>query len=68
MENDHSDGERNDLELVPETLKIWAIPLLYMNEYIQKNIDFYWRAVKIDGMAVAWDVFDVCDGKILLMQ
>ena len=33
---------------------------------IQKDIEFYRRAFKIDGVTMAWDVFDVFDKKIVL--
>ena len=32
-----------------------------MTEVIQKDNEFYRRAVKINGLAIAWDVFDVYD-------
>ena len=77
MENDDIDGEINDEELVLELLKFSTqpsdtvycankIPLLYMTEDIQKDTEFYRRAVKINGIAIAWDVFDVCDKEIVL--
>ena len=37
-----------------------------MTEDVQKDIDFYRRADKINGMAIAGDVFDVCYGGVLL--
>ena len=49
-----------------ELLEFSTLPLLYMTEDIQKEIEFYRRAVKINGMAIAWDVFDVCDREIIL--
>ena len=32
----------------------------------EKNIDFYRKIVEINGMAIAWDVFDFYDKAILL--
>ena len=61
MENDEFDGEINDKELVLELLKFSTIPLLYMTEYLQKDIEFYQKAVIIDGMGVAWKVSGICD-------
>ena len=43
-----------------------TIPLLYMTEDMQKDIDFHRIAFKINGMVIAWDVFDVCDREIIL--
>ena len=37
-----------------------------MIEDVQKDIDFCHRAVKINGMAISWDVLDVSDRDILL--
>ena len=37
-----------------------------MTEDIEKGIEFYRKAVKINGMAIAWDVFDFCDREIIL--
>ena len=37
-----------------------------MIEDVQKESDLCRRAVKINGMAIAWDVFDVCDKEIIL--
>ena len=37
-----------------------------MTEDIQKDFGFYQSAVKLCGMAIAWDVFDVCDKEIML--
>ena len=65
MGNDEFDGEINDEELVLELLTFSTIPLLYMTENIQKDIGFHRRAVKINGMAIVWDVF-VCGKEILL--
>ena len=75
MENDEYDGEIN--ELVLELLKLSThspptlccantIPLLYMTADIPKDIEFYRRAVKINGMAIAWDLFNVRDREIIL--
>ena len=36
-----------------------------MTEDLQK-VDFYRRAVKSNCIAIAWDVFDVCDREIVL--
>ena len=66
MENDESDGEMNDEELMLELLKFSTLPLLYMTEDIQKDMGFYLRAVKINGVAFAWGVFDVCDREVIL--
>ena len=62
MEND----EIIDEKMVLEKLKFSTIPLLYITEDIQKDDEFYRKAVKISGMAIAWDVFDVCDKEKLL--
>ena len=37
-----------------------------MTEDKQKDIGFYRRAVKNDGMAIAWDVFVVCGKEVIL--
>ena len=66
MENDEVDGENNDEELLIELLKFSTIPLLYRTKYIQKDIEFYRGAVKINGMAIAPDVFEVCDREVIL--
>ena len=66
MDNDEFNGEINDKKIVLELLKISALPLLYMIEDIQKDIEIYRRAVKINSIAIAWDVFDVCEKEIIL--
>ena len=74
MENDEFDGEINDKELALELLKYSMqpsatvccanrIPWLYMAGTQQKDNEFYRRALKINVMAIAWDVFVVCDRK-----
>ena len=63
MENDEFDGEINDKKLVLETLIFPTTHLLYKIEDIQKDIEFYRRAVKSNGMAVTWVVFDACGRK-----
>ena len=37
-----------------------------MTEDTRKNNKFYQKAVKINGMTIAWDVFDVCDREVIL--
>ena len=59
MDNDDFDGEINVRELVQDFLKCSTIPLLYMTEDIRKGVDFYPRAVRFIGMAIAWDVLDI---------
>ena len=49
-----------------DLLKFSTTPLLYMAEKIQKDIQFYQRSVQINGMAIGWDVCDVCDKEIIL--
>ena len=66
MGNDEFDGEIFDKELVREIFKFSTIPLLYMTENRKKNTEFYWRVSKIDCMAIAWVVFDVCDREVIL--
>ena len=44
MERDEFDSEINDEEIVLETLKFQAIPLLYLTEDIKKGIDFLPRS------------------------
>ena len=43
-----------------------TIPLLYMKEDLQRDDNFYREAVKINSMAMAWDLFNVSDEQILL--
>ena len=66
MENDKFDGEVDEKDLVLEQIKFSTLPLIYMFEDIQKRLNFNERVVKINSMAIAWDVFDVCDKKLLL--
>ena len=47
MENDEFDGEINDKELVLKLLDFSTIPLLYMTEDIQKDIEFYEELLKL---------------------
>ena len=42
-------------------LKFSLIPVLCMAEDIQKFNDFHRRAVKTNGIAIAWDVLVVCE-------
>ena len=49
-----------------ELLKFSTVPLLCMIENMQKEIDFYRRALKINAMATAWDANDTCDEEIIL--
>ena len=65
MENVKFVGKMNDKDLVLDFLKFSTISLLYMTEDIRKDIDFYRRAVKFNGIAIAWDFFDVCDREII---
>ena len=66
MENDDFDSEMADKEIVLQLLKFSTTPLVYMTEDIQKDIEFYRRAVEINGMAIAWDVNEICDQEITL--
>ena len=50
MQNDEFDGELNDNELVIEFLMFSTIPLLYITEDKQKDVEFYQRVVKINCM------------------
>ena len=65
MQKDEFDGELNDNELVIELLMFSTIPLLYITEDKQKDIEFYQRAVKINCMAIEWDLFGVSDKEII---
>ena len=56
---------KNDKELMLELLKFSKFLLPYKTEEI-KNIEFYRRALKINGMAIAWVVYEVCDKEIVL--
>ena len=61
MEKDDFVSEKNDKDLVLELLMFSTSPLLYMTEDIQIHFKFYRRrADKINSIAIAWDVFDVC--------
>ena len=66
MKNDEIIGKINDKELVLQLLKFPTIPLLLITDDTQKIFEFNQKAVKINGMAIAWDVFDVCDKKLIL--
>ena len=66
MENEEVDGEINDEELVLKLLKFSTLPLLCMTEDLQKDIKFERRVVEINGMVIAWGVYDVCDKEIVL--
>ena len=66
MENDELDGEMNDREIVLELIESSTARLLYMTEDIRKDIKFYRKAVKINGMAIAWDALDVYDKEMIL--
>ena len=57
MDKDEFDCEFNYEEIVIELLKFSTNPLLYMTEDMQKDIEFCRRAVKLNGMKNAWDVF-----------
>ena len=47
-----------------ELVKFPTIPLLYMTENTQRDIDFYRKAFRINAMAIAWDVLVVFDREI----
>ena len=77
MENDDFNDEINDKEQVLPLVKFSTqssptaccaktIPLLYMTENKEKEVENYRRAVKINGMAITRVVFDVCDKEIVL--
>ena len=66
MENDNFDGELNDQDLVLEFIQFSTLPVLLLIEDIQKDIDFHRRAVEVNGMALARDVFVVCDTEVNL--
>ena len=61
MEIDAFYGEINDEELVRELPESSLIPLLYMTQGIQKDNLFHRKSVKVNGMAIAWEVSVVCD-------
>ena len=61
MAKDESDGEITNEELVLQLFSFSKIPLLYMTDHIQKDIELYRKTVKINDKVIAWDVFDVCD-------
>ena len=63
MEIDEIDGKINDKEIVLDLLKVSTLPLLYLTGDIQKDIAFYRRTTKINGMASAWDVLMLVTGK-----
>ena len=66
MENDEFDDGMDNKELVLEISKLSMTPPLYMTEDMKEGIEFCRRAAKISGMAMVWDVYDVCDKEILL--
>ena len=66
MENYEFDDEINDKDIVLDLLEFSTVPMLYRTENKQKDNDFYRRAVKLSGMTIAWDAYDVCDSKIIL--
>ena len=76
MENDEFDGELNDKVLLLEMLHFTqpsntvccanTVPLLYMPEDEEKDIGFYRETVEINGMAIAWSVFNICGKKLIL--
>ena len=66
MENEEVDGEIPDKDFVLELFKFSTLPRLYMTEDIQKDIGFYRKVVKTNGMTRVWDVSDVCDGGVVL--
>ena len=66
MESGEFDGEITDKNLVFDSLKFSTIPLLYLTKDKQKDIDFYLRAGKVNSDVIAWAVFDVCDGKMIV--
>ena len=49
-----------------EFLQISTILLLHMTEDTQEGIKFHQKVVKINSMAITWDVFIVCDKELLL--
>ena len=61
LENDEFGSELNDKYVLLELINFSTIPLLYMTEGIQKDSAYYRRAFEINGMAIAWDVSDVCE-------
>ena len=65
FEGDEFDGQINDKKLELELLKFSTLPLLYMTEDMQKDIELYQWVVKVDSMAIAWVVFDVRDVEII---
>ena len=58
--------KKNDTKLVLELLEFSTTPLLNMTEVIQKDIEFYRRTVKMNGMSIARNVFDVLDSEVIL--
>ena len=66
MEKDEFVGEINDKDIVLEILKFSTIPLLQMTENLQEDIEMYRWVVKINGIAIACDVFDVPEKEIVL--
>ena len=66
MVNDEFDGEINDKEKVLQLSKFSTLLLLHITENIQKDSEFYRRAVKFNGMTIECDVFDVCEKETIL--
>ena len=66
LENKELNGVIKDEELVLELLEFSTLPLLYMTGDIQKDIEFYRSLVKFNGIPIAYNVFDICDRKVLL--
>ena len=66
MEKDEFLGEINDKKTVLESLEFSTTTMLYMTEDIRTNNEIYRRVVKNNVMAIAWDVYYVCDKEKIL--
>ena len=56
MEDGELDGEKNDKEILLDSIKFSTVLLLYLTVDVQKDIEFYRTAVKINAMAMALGV------------
>ena len=61
MENDKFDGEISDKVILLELEKFSTVLLLFLTKDDQQSFEFYRGAVKINGIAIAWHAFVVCD-------
>ena len=61
METDRFFDEVSDREMLLELFTYSTLLLPYLTEEMQKSVDVYRRGVKIKGMMIALDVFDVCE-------